>query len=223
MNETVEKKLLEPDGAWLERENPELYHILRALEGEAEAQQWLELESPALGLFTRALGGDRTALKAFQAGEVPNLEDLFATIDTCDPAPWLHEKHPELHLVFNAAKGDEADLRKLRRKKAGLARLAEALRGPYQAAQNEDGARQEAETDREAALPDGTAAEVGCLVGELHLRKGDFTKAVEAFTRAIQTNPSADEYEGRARAYRELALLDERRAAELRNGQTDRP
>lgn len=216
MSETEAKKLLEPDGAWLESENPELFHILRALEGDAEAQQWLEMESPALGLFTHALRGDKKALKTFQEGAVPNLDDLFATFDSCDPVPWLCEKHPELHLVFTAAKGDEAALRRLKRKKAALARLAEALRKPYQAARNQDGAPGPETGGGEMA--DGAAADVGCLVGELHLRKGDFDKAVEAFTRAINTNPSADEYEGRARAYRALALLDERKAEELRNG-----
>jgi hypothetical protein len=42
----------------------------------------------------------------------------------------------------------------------------------------------------------------------MHLREGDFEKAVEAFTRAIDTRPAADLYEGRARAYRGMAERD---------------
>ena len=67
-----------------------------------------------------------------------------------------------------------------------------------------------------AALPDA-AADVSLLIGEMHLKHGDYFKAIEAFTRAIEADPrAADEYEGRARAYRALAARDERRARELR-------
>jgi len=61
------------------------------------------------------------------------------------------------------------------------------------------------------------AADAACLVGELHLSRCAFAKAVEAFTRALETHPTVDAYEGRARAYRGLAAEDERRAAELRD------
>jgi hypothetical protein len=54
------------------------------------------------------------------------------------------------------------------------------------------------------------AADAACLVAELHLRKGEFRKAVEAFTRAIEEGPTPDAYEGRAKAYRALAAEDER-------------
>ena len=67
-----------------------------------------------------------------------------------------------------------------------------------------------------AALPDA-AADVSLLIGEMHLRQGDYFKAIEAFTRSIEADPTAaDEYEGRARAYRALAARDERKARELR-------
>ena len=72
---------------------------------------------------------------------------------------------------------------------------------------------------REAApahLPDA-AADVSLLIGEMHLKEGEYAKAIEAFTRAIENNPkAADEYEGRARAYRALAARDDRRAREMR-------
>jgi hypothetical protein len=57
------------------------------------------------------------------------------------------------------------------------------------------------------------AADVSCLIGALHLRKGDYTQAVEAFTRAIESRPTPDAYRGRATAYRGLADADEREAA----------
>ena len=61
----------------------------------------------------------------------------------------------------------------------------------------------------------GTAADAAYLVGELHLSKGDKQKAIEAFTRSIEECPTADAYEGRARAYRALADDDERTARAL--------
>jgi hypothetical protein len=59
------------------------------------------------------------------------------------------------------------------------------------------------------------AADVSCLIGELHLRKGDYPKAIEAFSRAIEGRPTPDAYLGRARAYQSLAAADERRARDL--------
>jgi uncharacterized protein HemY len=59
-------------------------------------------------------------------------------------------------------------------------------------------------------------ADMGCLIGELHLRQGEYEKAIEAFSRALETRPSSDLYEGRARAYRALAERDEAAAALLR-------
>jgi tetratricopeptide (TPR) repeat protein len=61
------------------------------------------------------------------------------------------------------------------------------------------------------------AADTACLVGEHHLRQGEYEKAVEAFTRAIENNPTVDAYEGRAQAYRALAERDEQKAQEQRS------
>jgi tetratricopeptide (TPR) repeat protein len=58
------------------------------------------------------------------------------------------------------------------------------------------------------------AADAACLVGELHLQKGDFKKAIEAFTRALENHATPDAYQGRAQAYRALAERDEREAQE---------
>jgi tetratricopeptide (TPR) repeat protein len=62
------------------------------------------------------------------------------------------------------------------------------------------------------------AADAACLVGEMHLQKGDYEKAIEAFTRAIENNPTPDAYQGRALAYRALADRDQRMALEVRGG-----
>jgi hypothetical protein len=60
------------------------------------------------------------------------------------------------------------------------------------------------------------AADAACLVGEMHLGQANYHAAVEAFTRAIDLSPTADAYEGRARAYGGLAAEDERTAQGLR-------
>jgi hypothetical protein len=59
-----------------------------------------------------------------------------------------------------------------------------------------------------------SAAEAAVLVGELHLRKGDYAKAIAAFTQAIENGPTTDAYQGRADAYRGLAEQDEEKARE---------
>jgi hypothetical protein len=71
-----------------------------------------------------------------------------------------------------------------------------------------------AEADPQVITGDA-AADVSCLIGELHLHKGDYPKAIEAFSRAIDSRPTADAYLGRARAYRALAARDEGRAQEF--------
>jgi hypothetical protein len=73
-----------------------------------------------------------------------------------------------------------------------------------------------AENGDEPLPTEAVAADVSCLIGEQHLRDGDFAKAVEAFTRSLEVEPTPDAYAGRARAYRALADADERQAAELR-------
>lgn len=59
-------------------------------------------------------------------------------------------------------------------------------------------------------------ADTACLVAEHHWHQKDFHKAVEAYSRAIESNPTVDAYEGRAKAYRALADADERAAQRLR-------
>jgi hypothetical protein len=75
----------------------------------------------------------------------------------------------------------------------------------------------EDEEDDDEPLPtEAAAADVSCLIGEQHLRDGEPAKAVEAFTRSLEVEPTPDAYAGRARAYRALADDDDRHARELR-------
>ena len=210
-----------PGEGWLREENPDLYYMLQALAGDGEAFRWLELKSEGLGLFTRAAAGDRKACVTLQSSRDLDLDGVYGAIDDPGLSQWLHDSHPDLHLLFEAIRGDEAALRRLKRKKAALGKLALTVRPLYQEHQRDNPDEVLAEEAASAVppeIPEDAAADVGCLIGEMHLKQGDFAKAVEAFTRSLETDPSADAYEGRARAYRGLALLDERKAQELRGG-----
>src|SRR5436190_14938477 len=186
---------------WLKAENADLYWMLRALTGDADALMRLESEGRGLALFTRALTGDKKALAALDEGGDLELDYVHGLAENCQQCGWLAERHPVLHAVFEAIKGDEGPLRHLKEKKPGLTKLARLVRGA-----------REVTPKLTAASP----ADVGCLVAEMHLSKGEYVKAIEAFTRALETAPTPDAYEGRARAYRALADADELRAAELK-------
>jgi tetratricopeptide (TPR) repeat protein len=205
------KRELPTTDAWLAEEHPELYHLLRAADGNAEAVAWLHARDEGLGLFGEALTGQRTALDRLQKRKALDLDGLYGPGGL--PLEWLRDNQPDFHLLFEAIQGDDESLKRLDRKKHTLARLAVVARKAYR---NSRRRSQPDGDETEAASLDGQAADVGCLVGELHLRQGDYLHAVEAFTRAIENSPSADAYEGRARAYSALALADERQAAELR-------
>jgi uncharacterized protein HemY len=97
--------------------------------------------------------------------------------------------------------------RKTKRRKGELSLPAVPGQGPDETV---DTAPQE--------LAGAAAADTACLVGELHLRRGEYPKAVAAFTRAIENSPTGDAYQGRARAYRALADQDERKAQEQSAG-----
>jgi tetratricopeptide (TPR) repeat protein len=201
------------DRSWLLDEHPDLYHVLRALDGEADALLWLEDRGPALHRFALALNGDRTALKA--VGTEPGLDwdDVNGLIGLAAKIEdWVEQAQPQLHLLFAAVRGDDEAMRKLKRHKTAYARMAEALRPHYRRSERRHDAPEG------GTFADGAAADVSCLVGEMHLKQGEFDRAVEAFTRVLESAPSADAYEGRARAYRALADLDDEKALLLRKG-----
>ncbi|MFQ3594480.1 MAG: hypothetical protein SNJ82_14990, partial [Gemmataceae bacterium] len=159
----------------------------------------------------RLLSGEKEALIKMQKGSPEALMDLFELVDNEDLDRLLAQRHPALHLLFRALRGDQAAGRDLKRLHSGYHRHLKALREIH-----ERFLRQK----QIAAEPFGnsTAADMGCLVGELHLKQGEWEKAIEAFTRAIETQPAADLYEGRARAYRGLADQDIERAQLIRRG-----
>ena len=196
---------------WLVQAYPEVHYTLRAVEGDAEAMAWLTANSRGLCLFARAHAGDRKAVQALQAGEVRELDDLFEVLDNDDLSHWLEERHPEFHELFQAVQGDAEALKRLKRKKAALGKLAQAMRQLH-----EKYLRRTREQRVQEDFDGGAAADMRCLVGEMHLNNGEYHKAIEAFTRALESNPTADVYEGRAQAYRALAEADERKARELR-------
>ena len=90
-----------------------------------------------------------------------------------------------------------------------------AARGGKPAAVHRRPARRgKPEAAERARLPDA-AADVSLLIGEMHLKMGEYAKAIEAFTRAIENDPkAADEYGGRARGLGPSPPSDDRRARE---------
>jgi hypothetical protein len=203
--------LISAKDGWLKEENADLYYMLKALDGDAEALVWLENESVGLSCLTRAVAGDKRAASTLKGLDAQELDYLRGSIVNCGQLPWLAERSPELALLFQGVKGDDEAVKRLKRKKAGLARVAQLVRELVCNVSTEP-----AVTNGQVPLEAGASAEVSLLVAEDHLRQQDYRQAVEAFSRAIDNSPSADAYEGRARAYHALALADERRAAELR-------
>jgi tetratricopeptide (TPR) repeat protein len=159
--------------------------------------------------LTRALSGDSQALIRLEEDKSVDLDDLFELIDNEDLVAWLSERQPELHLLFEAIQGNDQAFTALKRKKPLFRRLVGPIRRIHEvfAQKNRNG---------DSALEGGAVADMSCLIGEMHLRQGEYEKAIEAFSRAIESQPGADLYEGRARAYRGLAAQDETVAQELR-------
>ncbi|MGL4553752.1 MAG: tetratricopeptide repeat protein [Gemmataceae bacterium] len=196
---------------WLEQAFPQMHFLLLALDGDRTGRLWLETYSPGTALLARLLGGDDTALPRMNHGGGAGLDDLFELVDNDDVGRLLEQRKPELHLLFSAVRGDEAAAKKLKRVNAAYHRPLGPLREVYERFQRNGQIGPE-------PFEESTAADMGCLVGEMHLKQGEFERAIEAFTRAIETQPSADLYEGRARAYRGLAEQDVERAQLIRRG-----
>ena len=193
--------------AWLEQAFPQMHYLLLALDGDSGAGRWLAGNSHGVSLLARAIDGDREATESLAAGQPGDHDDLFELIENEDIVTHLSIRRPDIHRMFAAVKGDADALERLGRKHSSLARLVPTLQAFHTrlvAAQNGE------------AIAGGTAADMGCLIGEMHLRQGEYEKAVEAFTRALETQPAADLYEGRARAYRGIAEQDERDARKMR-------
>ena len=184
--------------------------LLEALDGRKEALAWLEEHRRGLAVFARAVTNGRKATESLRAMPAADWDTLFELV--CDDGldETLQQKHPDVHQLFEAVKGDDEALARLQRKRPSYARLAALVREFHE--KYLLAGSQEATGD---CIPSSAAADVGCLIGEMHLSKGEYHKAIEAFTRAIENQPTADAYEGRAKAYRALAALDEQKALEL--------
>ncbi len=194
--------------SWLEQAYPQMHYLIQALDGDAQAPLWLLSNSRGTALFCQALAGEKPALASLQNGAAEELDDLFEFIDNEDLSSWLAERRPELHLLFEAIKGNQEAATELKRRKPPYARLVPIFREVHE--------RFLQKTNGGGAIEGGAVADMGCLIGEMHLRQGEYEKAIDAFTRAIDTRPSPDLFEGRARAYRALAERDEAAAALLR-------
>jgi tetratricopeptide (TPR) repeat protein len=205
----MKKKSAPESQSWLEEAYPQMHYLLLAQDGDEAAGRWLEDNSRSVALLSRALSGQPAALSRLEAGAGVELDDLFELIDNEDLAAWLAERRPELHLLFEAAQGGAESLDRLKRKKPPFARLVGPLRRVHEAflQRGRNGAD---------LIEKERASDMSCLVGEMHLRQGEYERAVEAFSRAIENQPAADLYEGRARAYHALAGADEARARDLR-------
>ncbi|MHB1424874.1 MAG: hypothetical protein ACYC3I_17015 [Gemmataceae bacterium] len=215
MKQDSDTRTIETDLAWLKNDEPEIYHLLVALDGDLDALRWLKLRGDGLFLFVEALSGAKEALDTLQARPADKLVDLLDTVSHCEVEEWLRENHAELHALFAYVRSDEDAVKGFKNKKAVFKRVAEIVREKYRNHRDED-ADGMAAASGSTQLPEGAAADVGCLIGEMHLNDREYHKAVEAFSRAIANDPTPDAYTGRARAYRALAILDDQAASELR-------
>jgi tetratricopeptide (TPR) repeat protein len=187
-----------------------VHHLLEALDGHKEALGWLDEYRRGLALFIRALNNGRKAIDNLREMRPEEWDQLFEAICNDTLAQTLEERHPDVALLFEAVKGDNEALTQVSRKKPTHGKLATAIREFHE--------RYLLGGDEQptgSGIPTSAAADVGCLIGEMHLSKGEYHKAIEAFSRAIENQPTADAFEGRAKAYRALAALDEHRALEM--------
>jgi tetratricopeptide (TPR) repeat protein len=208
MKPDSDTRTAETDLIWLKNDDPEIYHLLRALDGDLDALRWLKHRGDGLFVFVEALTGAKEAVETLQAYAAKDLVDLFDTISHCDVDDWLRENHAEIHCLFAFVRGDEGAFKGIKHNRATLKRVAEIVRDKYRNYREED--------IEGVSSTNGAAADVGCLIGEMHLNNRDYHKAIEAFSRALANDPTADAHAGRARAYRALAQLDDRAATELR-------
>ena len=204
MKKTTATAIAEP-ASIVEQAFPQVRYLLLALDGHSDARHWLEANSPGTALLARLLGGEGAALGKMNNGALAHLDDLFEMVDNDDLGRFLQKRHPALNLLFAALRGDGEAARSLKRASPAYHRHLPGLRETHERFLAQGGE------------PFGdSAADMGCLVGEMHLRQGEYEKAIEAFSRAIESTPSADLYEGRARAFRGLAEQDTERAQLIR-------
>jgi len=190
--------------------DPAAQQFVHFLEGHRDGLGWLDDHKPGVALFCRALEGGPKAREKLKAMTATQWDELFEIISSDDLSRELNQHHQPAWLLFEAVKGNEKALAQLRRHKPSFAVLAGLIR---EVNEKEVQICNGGQPDR---IPPSAAADVGCLIGEMHLSKGEYHRAIEAFTRAIENQPSADVFEGRARAYHALAALDEQKSREMK-------
>lgn len=190
--------------------DPVMQQLLNYLDGHHEGLDWLAQNRPGLASLLRALAGGPRARQKLQSLSSTGWDEVFEAIASDELEPHLLQHHQEEHSLFAAVKGDEEALKSLKKHKPSYLLLVDIIREAHERSLAPTSV---AEVEDEAP---GDAADVGCLIGEMHLSKGEYHRAVEAFSRAIENQPSADALDGRARALRALAELDEALAREMR-------
>ena len=207
MKQDSETQTVETDLVWVKKDHPEIYHLLLALDGDLDALRWLKHRGEGLFLFVEALTGAKEAMETLESHPAKKLVDLFDTISHCDVDEWLGENHAELHCLFAFVRGDENAFKGIKHNRVTLKRVADIVRDKYRNYREE-------EADAGEILH-GTAADVGCLIGEMHLNNREYHRGIEAFGRALASVPTPDAHAGRARAYRALAELVDRAVTDL--------
>jgi tetratricopeptide (TPR) repeat protein len=191
--------------------DPVMQQLLKFLDGNHDGLDWLDQNRPGLVCLLRALGGGPRAREKLQRLTPTEWDDIFELTASEELEPHLLRHHPDEHSLFAAVMGEEDAIKRLRKHKPSYLLLADIIRKAHE---HSLAAARRAESDGRGNGSE--AADVGCLIGEKHLVEGDYYRAIEAFSRSIETQPTADALEGRARAYRALAILDESQARELR-------
>lgn len=191
--------------------DPAAHHFEEAICGDHASEKWLAEHRPGLAALADALeGGPRRRAK------LPSLtqeqwEEIFEAIGNDQLYQELQKRRTDVAGLFDAVKGDAQALLTLQKHKPSFVKIVAMVRRASEQFVDDGNGGGDGK-----AIEESAAADVGCLVGEMHLAKHEYHKAIEAFTRAIENEPTADAFEGRARAYSALALLDETRARELR-------
>ena len=208
----MKKQPFRDSGNWLEQAFPQVHFLLLALDGKIKAQEWLIENSHGVSLLTRALKGESHALDGIKNGHGADLDDLFEMINNEDLCAWLGERRPEVDLLFRSIKGDDQALDQLKNRNRSFADVVPPLRLVHHRFLSRT-------RPMNGQLEEDEMADMGCLIGEMHFKKAEYQKAIEAFSRAIENQPAPDLYQGRAKAYRMLAERDEHAAALLRQRQ----
>jgi hypothetical protein len=191
--------------------DPVMQQLLKSLDGDHEGLDWLDRNRPGLACLLRALAGGPRARDRMHRLTPGEWDEIFELTASEELEPHLLRHHPEEHSLFAAVMGDEDAKKLLRKHRPSYLLLADIIRKAHERSL---AAARRAESN--GRINGSESADVSCLIGEKHLAAGDFHRAIDAFSRSIESEPTADALEGRARAYHALAILDETLARALR-------